>query len=528
VQRSANWHVRWMAAMRRQIILVVATLLALCAGILPLVAASNLSHQRAIEAERTHLAEYARWTLKRAIFTLSQAEDTLKELERDRWNGCSPAHIMQMRQIAIDNRSVEEIGYYRNGRLACTSWGKVLTLVQQKAPSQQLPGGFGLDIGIKPAISQAGTVMVLSRGDHNALIKAERMVDVISATEMSLGIATARGSPIAISGRADPHLVRLLAHRALTGMDDRHIFASTRGFGLIAFAISDRMIVQARVDRERWLFVPIGLVVSFILISVIVWVSRQRLSPQKELEAAIRRRAFVPHYQPVIELATGLCVGAEALIRWRRPRADRLPPDLIIPLAEKSGLMPQLTDLMINHVAVDLAINICPSDMESGRFLSVLGAALQRKGIAPTHIWLEATERGFMKAEAARKTIEQARAAGHRISIDDFGTGYSSLSLLESLPIDTLKIDKSFVDTIGKGAATSVVTPHIIEMAHGLRLSIVAEGVETAEQEAYLRAAGVEFAQGWLYSKALPADEFISYCRQLNTARPSNFLKAVA
>ena len=157
--------------------------------------------------------------------------------------------------------------------------------------------------------------------------------------------------------------------------------------------------------------------------------------------------------------------------------------------------------------------------LQSGRFLAVLAKTLADANVASEQIWLEATERGFMNAAAARATIERARAAGHVIAIDDFGTGYSSLSLLETLPLDTLKIDKSFIRAIGKQAATSLVIPHIIEMGHSLNFKIVAEGVETEAQQVYLRDAGVEFAQGWLYSKALPADDFLAFHNLTN--RPS-------
>ena len=518
-----------MIARRRRTIFGVATLLGLIAAILPLIFIAKLSRDRAVGAERVHLAEYAEWTLERVTITLSHAKDTLRQIERQRWDGCSPAHIAHMRQLAVDNRYIEEVGYFASGRLACTSWGPVAEMVPQKASQYLLPDGFGMQLRVTPLVSGAGPMVVLVLGNHNVLIKPERLVVVLRDSEVSLGVATTDGRPVAVSGAANARLVAAIVRQTGSGMDDRHLFASTRGSGLVAFAIADRAAVQSRLNREWSLLVPIGLVVSVVLIGAIALVSRQRLSPQKELEFAIRRRKLIAHYQPLIELRSGRCIGAEALIRWRKPDADRMPPDLLIPLAERTGLIDAITDLIIDCVTEDLsrmigagldihvAINISASDMESGRFLTVLSAALERRDIPARHIWLEATERGFINTEAACATIERAHAAGHAVSIDDFGTGYSGLSLLETLLVDTIKIDKSFVDTIGRGAATSVVTPHVIEMAHGLHLTIVAEGVELPVQEAYLRAAGVEFAQGWLYSPALPAEEFIEYCQRRNT-----------
>jgi sensor c-di-GMP phosphodiesterase-like protein len=121
------------------------------------------------------------------------------------------------------------------------------------------------------------------------------------------------------------------------------------------------------------------------------------------------------------------------------------------------------------------------------------------------------TERSFLEIEAARSTIIKAREIGYSVAIDDFGTGYSSLQYLQGLPLDSLKIDKSFIDTIGKVTATSSVTPHIIDMAKTLNFIIVAEGIETQEQLDYLRARNVDFGQGWFFAKAMPADEFMAY-----------------
>jgi sensor c-di-GMP phosphodiesterase-like protein len=171
---------------------------------------------------------------------------------------------------------------------------------------------------------------------------------------------------------------------------------------------------------------------------------------------------------------------------------------------------------LVEHRDMHIAINLSPEDVESGHFLTVVSDALKQTGVETSQIWLEVTERGFIHADIARATLTKARVAGHVIAIDDFGTGYSSLSLLESLPVSVLKIDKSFVDAIGQNAATSLVTPHIIEMAHSLKLKMVAEGIETVEQEAILVQSGVQYGQGWLYSKALPFDEFMAFYKKRN------------
>lgn len=168
---------------------------------------------------------------------------------------------------------------------------------------------------------------------------------------------------------------------------------------------------------------------------------------------------------------------------------------------------------------IHIAVNLSAADIETGRVLDVIATSLTGSEILASQISLEATERGFMDIDAAQETLTKARARGHAVSIDDFGTGYSSLQYLEGLPVDCLKIDKSFIDTIGRNTVKSPVTGHIIDLAKTLGLSTVAEGVETQEQVEYLRGHGVDFAQGWYFAKALPPAEFLSYCRKSRTSR---------
>jgi sensor c-di-GMP phosphodiesterase-like protein len=198
-------------------------------------------------------------------------------------------------------------------------------------------------------------------------------------------------------------------------------------------------------------------------------------------------------------------------------------------VAEDNDLIQPLTDLVLEKTIRDLkellraqpsfyvSINVAGEDLQTDRFIKKLNASLAGTGIHPSQIRIEATERGMLKADSARKIIGALRQAGHPVYIDDFGTGYSSLSYLQSFTVDVLKIDKSFVDTIGQGAASSVVAPHIIEMAHELGLGIVAEGVETEAQVEYLKRKGVEYGQGWLFSKALPAATLSAWLKARGT-----------
>lgn len=520
--------------MSRRKIAAIASLLAVLAAVTPLAGIAVYARHSAAESEKRHLEEYAGWTLKRTDRSLDLARDAIRQLEREGFSDCAPAHIARMRRLTLATRSVEEIGFFMNGRLACTSWGRVDQPIAMGKPDLQLDDGFGLFLKMPARLSGGMAMNALSHGNYNALMHPARMIDVLTDTAMTLGIASIDGRVISVSGPVPTDLLEHVASRKGAGRQGQFMYASIDEGKLRAFAISDHTLAETRAQKELWYLVPLGLVTSALLVALVLWALRQRLSPHKELAIAVKNREFITLYQPIIELSSGRCVGAEALMRWSRPDGTSISPEIFIPLAEQTGLIEALTDHAIECVAADLArwkgqcggeyggihiaVNISSADMQSGRFLAVLAKSLADANVASEQIWLEATERGFMNAAAARATIERARAAGHVIAIDDFGTGYSSLSLLETLPLDTLKIDKSFISAIGKQAATSLVIPHIIEMGHSLNFKIVAEGVETEAQQAYLKDAGVEFAQGWLYSKALPADDFVAFHNRTNKA----------
>jgi sensor c-di-GMP phosphodiesterase-like protein len=162
---------------------------------------------------------------------------------------------------------------------------------------------------------------------------------------------------------------------------------------------------------------------------------------------------------------------------------------------------------------MSINLNLAPDDLQNERISDELTRSLAAAKLPPGAIKLEITERALVNSETARSLIRKFRSRGHQVAVDDFGTGYSSLSYLQSFELDVLKIDKSFVDAIGRQAATSQVIVHVIEMAKSLGLDIVAEGVETQEQAEWLIEHGVLFAQGFLFSKPLPAGDFIEFFR---------------
>jgi sensor c-di-GMP phosphodiesterase-like protein len=249
---------------------------------------------------------------------------------------------------------------------------------------------------------------------------------------------------------------------------------------------------------------------------------------------AIRQRDFYVEYQPIVELESRRVIGAEALVRWKSAQG-KIQPDHFIPLAEDRGLIHLITGQVLAIITEDLprileidpnfevAINMSAGDLRSGFTLERLDLLLDAAGAQPRNIGIEATERAFLHDPETAELIGTLRRKGFRVAIDDFGTGYSSLACLQSLSLDTLKIDKAFVETIDTNGATSQVVLHIIEMARSLHLEMVAEGVESEAQAQFLLRRGVRYAQGWLFSRPVPIESLLQKV-QLHVTAPEERL----
>ncbi|WP_050464887.1 EAL domain-containing protein [Herbaspirillum autotrophicum] len=506
--------------MIRKRLICMAVILAVAGAAIPLTLSFYLSWNHALQARQEKLAHIANKAIVRTNQVLNEVNQALHTMADLRQPACSDAHIRQMRMIAIDNRSVEEVRYVEGGLLKCTSWGIPRETGSHPATDVVLSNGMHATLGVVSAASGGKQMTGLHYLAHHVLIDPARFVDVIADGDIQLAVATADGSVLGSVNVPDPQRIRQLLLHPERSQTEQDLFAQVGDRELVAIALESRSSVLVSLQQEQTLLLPVGVILAALLVGLVGWRLQQRLSPLGELTIAVQQREFVVHYQPLMELSSGACIGAEALVRWQRQDGSMVRPDLFIPLAEQSGLILPITDQVVAAVVSDLqamlshdkqlhvAVNVCADDIRSGRILEVVYRALEGTGIASPQIWLEATERGFIDIDAACITLTKARQGGHRIAIDDFGTGYSSLSCLQGLPLDALKIDKSFIDTIGTEAATSSVTPHIIAMAKTLSLKVVAEGVETQAQADCLLALGVDYAQGWLYGKAMPAAQF--------------------
>ncbi|MEG6584883.1 sensor domain-containing protein [Dendrosporobacter sp. 1207_IL3150] len=250
-------------------------------------------------------------------------------------------------------------------------------------------------------------------------------------------------------------------------------------------------------------------------------VAYEKMMLTKSLHRAVGNNEFEVYYQPQVNIADGAIVGFEALLRWNSPEHESIPPVRFIPLAEQSGLINIIGDWVLQEACqfarrladngwgnICVAVNVSPHQLCADRFIDSVRDALLNAGVLPHQLEIEITENVLIASfKDSISKLEELQSMGVRLALDDFGTGYSSLTYLQRLPVQTLKIDKSFIDMILVPGSKKAIISTIVDMAHQMKMTVVAEGVETEEQLEYLAKIHCNFAQGYLFSRPVPKNE---------------------
>lgn len=347
---------------------------------------------------------------------------------------------------------------------------------------------------------------------------------------ISKNVETHRGSIVVIEGEyfvdafIQPEVFPRLVSNVVLGLHGATL-PSVPNFGdgeIISVLADDKeFVILLELSREFfrhffWIYFGVSLPICFIIVllsGLLFLRKKNRHSLADDIRSGIENEEFFLVYQPVICAEDGKAKGVEALVRWQHPQMGLVRPDLFIPIAEESKLIVPLTNYIFEKALKDfanmkvesgfrVAFNVAPEhftqdDIES-KFIH-LRDSLARIGVKPL---IEITERQLLTPDICQR-IESLRQLGILVAIDDFGTGQTTLSLLQTMPLDYLKIDKCFIDTIGQDSVTSHVLDTIIELSHKMNYVVVAEGVETQEQADYLTSRQVHFLQGYLFAKPM-------------------------
>ena len=274
-------------------------------------------------------------------------------------------------------------------------------------------------------------------------------------------------------------------------------------------------------------FVLIGLAMALVIgqTRAAITAEAELAHLERDMRSGIKRREFVLHYQPIVDLASGDIVGAEALVRWQHPDWGLLYPDRFIELSERSGLVvdlgEQVVEMAFSQLAAwrsgplndsrsfKLAVNVSARQLVDGDLAAHVGAVIARFDLDPSWLQLEITETALISDVAGcAKRLTELNDLGVSLAIDDFGTGHASLAYLHQFPVDAIKIDRSFVASLGSNGRADEVSRGVIHLAHNLRMKTVAEGVETVEQLRELRDLGCDLAQGYYFCRAVSQEEF--------------------
>jgi EAL domain-containing protein (putative c-di-GMP-specific phosphodiesterase class I) len=346
---------------------------------------------------------------------------------------------------------------------------------------------------------------------------------------------------IVLSEIFDSDQIAMVARKVLSGLVSPlnlagHDCRTTGSIGIAIFPDNggDAQTLTKNADMAMYLAKEEGKNDFRFYSPVIKSQSIERLMLESSLRHALELNQFALHYQPKIEAATGQINGVEALLRWRHPDLGDLPPMKFIPLAEETGLIIPIGRWVLRTACaqnmawqrqglpvISMAVNLSPRQFQDDHLLRDVDDALKETGMPAHLLQLEITESMVMQNVArAIKLLDEIQDRGVRLAIDDFGTGYSSMSLMKQFPIDTIKIDRSFVRDLAENPQDRAIATAIISMGKALGLTVVAEGVETTEQDAFLRGHLCDELQGFLFSKPVPAEDIPMLLRPFVSAPP--------
>jgi sensor c-di-GMP phosphodiesterase-like protein len=462
---------------------------------------------------------------KRAVtlaeFRVSQVIAALDGLAARGVDSCQESDVAAMRRAAFDTTPVKEIGVIGpGGQTLCTDLGLRLGLRTITA-SEPLTGAnwYTLDV----VQLESGLPMVRLRrkvgagpNEIAALVPAMLFLPQVSSQGSPFHayahIVTANGTAIGnIGTRPEADAAAFIAN------------LKSEKYGFDAEISMPRRHVVAGHAELRWLgLFATGAIVMILGIFSMLMPRGSPSNPVSDIQNALQAGEFVPYYQPIVDIRSGQLRGAEVLVRWRKPDGTLVLPSAFIPLAESSGLIREMTRDLMRRVcteagaaigsrpALKISFNFAGQLFSDETIVNDVQKIFSRSPIKLSQVVLEVTERDPIENfTATRQTIAAFQGLGIRIAIDDVGTGHSGLSYMLKLGVDIIKIDKMFVDAIGTDRNSTTIVETLVDLAHNMRMDVVAEGVENFEQVMYLRELGIRSAQGYVFAPPLPGKAFL-------------------
>jgi sensor c-di-GMP phosphodiesterase-like protein len=481
-----------------------------------------VGHSYALRQSEDRLDQFANRILLQTINSTSESRAMLATMNVSPYPYCSDAEIEYFRQLIFQSQFLKAAGRMRDGHIDCsTTSGRNLLAAAPYTPAMVREDGTRVYKNLPPFRVDDQSVMAVQIGDSFIVYNPYNMLPLatppmhFSATAINAGSRGA-GPIIGDIPKVSPDV---LMHNGKMNAGNR--LYVTRCSKDAATCITAHISIPDALMITRgyvMLFIGLGGISGALIGLLFPLLYSRNKSVEQQLIRAIRANALTVVYQPIVDLATGHIVEAEALVRWTDEYKNAVSPEVFVKIAEQRGFVGEITRLVIRHALRDFGatlrarpafrvnINIAAADLADSDFIPMVEHALSDAEVSPRNLGIEITESYTASHQVARNTILRLRKKGHYVAIDDFGTGYSSLAYLHDLSVDAIKIDKAFTKAIGTDSVTVSILPQILTMAETLKLRVVVEGIETAVQADYFAAANQQIhAQGWLFGRPVAA-----------------------
>jgi sensor c-di-GMP phosphodiesterase-like protein len=483
-----------------------------------------LGRNLAVTQSETRLEQYATRIIDEGQRSTAESRKVLAAMNGSSFPMCSDEEISYFGKLVYESKYLKAAGRMHDGKIECSSsLGRAAqSQVQYKADILQRDG-TRMYRNLAPFRVGNEVVIAIQQGDSFIVYSPMSLSQVLNpAIELTI---TDLDAPDYEAGHIAGAPVQAASYLIKDGQfRDKDLLYGTHCSPDGVICASAHVPLKQAVTNNRIQiggFVALGELAGTLLGLVCAIIYRRKHDFANQLLRAIRKDALRIVYQPIVDLENEQIVEVEALARWTTEDNEPISPDDFIKVAEEKGFVGQITRLVVRHVLRDFGktlrdrpgfrvnVNIAAADLADPSFLPMLEKALADAKVPASALGIEITESYTARQQVAKETILRLREKGHYVHIDDFGTGYSSLAYLHDLAVDAIKIDKAFTRAIGTDAVTVTILPQILTMADTLGLRVVVEGIETPQQAKYFaRADQSIYAQGWLFGRPVPAEDF--------------------
>jgi sensor c-di-GMP phosphodiesterase-like protein len=524
--------------------------LSLAAALLGVFAGYSVGRVSIRHSVEEHLSDYAERVMQRNEELGAEIAQVLTEAQRSTFVPCSDQDIYLLRRLTFAARFLKDVGRLQGNDFLCSATiGKLPAGIPLQSPDATLRSGYKvfhnhpleLPVGARGEIVAAGSADAVLSPDIYADFSqqpyqlAVGIPEWLNTSHLARAAATPSGGNASIlrkplTGIQDTATLPpgVLGSKGVVRIGDR-IYCSRCSSNYAVCAAASIAVPEIWKSHQPLLlgYTVTGTLAGFSCAVGILLIGNQRRSHSNQLRRAILMGQLSVVYQPIVELVGHRIVGAEALARWTDEDGESIRPETIIALAEAEGFVSEITRFVLTRAMEEirpilenqpnfrLSINLAPSDLADPRLLLLLDERLTGGPVKAANIAFELPERATSVREVAVAAIRRLRDRGHAIFIDDFGTGYSNLAYLTELHVDGIKINRSFIATIGTESVTASIVPQILAVARALDLSVVVQGIEREDQASYFAADATRIlGQGWFFGLPVPAQGLAYLCAE--------------